>query len=112
MELINLGKAELEKESFQFKYGRTLLESKVVVEKAYVKGKLDALEKVMEFIEKDETLNSGDILAALHFAHMDTNNILHDNFGVGERINNVEHYTDKYLHNQFHVVEDPCMYLQ
>lgn len=65
-------------------------------ERAYAEGRLDAIQEVMEVLESDNTLSIDDALAELHFKHMGQNNEMVDRFGVGEPINCVEYYTDKY----------------
>lgn len=100
MEKVNHGKPDAE----NFAKRNTLIgqmncdfDRKFLLEKAYLKGGLDVVEKLLKFVEDDETLTRDDILATLHLLHMDQNNDLHKSFGLGEEIKGVEHYTEKYL---------------
>jgi hypothetical protein len=66
-------------------------------EKNYSLGRLEAIQEIMELLESGDVSCIDSALGELHLMHMKENNSLCENFGEGEPINCVEHYTDKYL---------------
>jgi hypothetical protein len=84
----------------RFRYEPTPNKLTQYLEVGHLIGELSCAERFLAILERDPTMTIQEFMGEVHLYIMSVNNVVHDEFGLGSRIEGVEHFTDQYFTEQ------------